>query len=162
MLVKENLGKNGKNIRMSRWKTNVNQIGNIVEATQLDGNRIVCFLGYENLNHETLTEGEEYTLQFDFQKIMGQEIRLSPHILNGKTISIKDNNLNKMQFKGRYKQSTIDFSTDDTKTKFMIRNFIFSKGEEFPDLWIPAKTDLPTNQQGYYPPDGDYNEIKAI
>ena len=35
-------------------------------------------------------------------------------------------------------------------------------GKTLPDIYIPAKTDLPSNQQAYYPTDGNYNEIKAI
>lgn len=163
MLVKENLCKNSKNLSLSAWKTNINQDGNIIEASKIDDNRIIAYIPYRNLREENLVIEETYNCQFDFQKMEGQQIYIQPLILGDKTAYIENNDLKKLQFKGKYQKRSIDISANnDTKIKFMIKNLIFSKGEEFPDLWIPAKTDLPNDQQGYYPQDGDYNEIKAI
>lgn len=160
MLVKENLYKSSKNLLLGEWKTNVTQKGNVVEASKIDKNRITAYIQVELLQNENLIDGESCTCQFDFQRLEGQECRISPLMLNSEFEYITDNNLRKIKLKGKFSRRNIDITSDiDNRIKFMIRNFMFSKGEEFPELWIPAKTDL--TKPTLYPPDGEYTELKA-
>lgn len=163
MLVKENLCKDSKNLSLSVWKTNIIQTGNIIELNKVDDYRIIAYIQNGNLSKENLVIEETYNCQFDFQKIEGQQIYIQPLILGDKTAYIEDNGLKKIQFKGKYRQKNIEISTNnDSKIKFMLRNLMFSKGEEFSDLWIPAKADLTATQQALYPPDGQYEEVFPI
>lgn len=162
MLVRENLYKSSKNLYLGAWKTNVTQNGNIVEATKIDDNAIVAYISKFNLSND-LKEGETYTLNLDFQKLMGEEIIVHPAFVVDTKAYVKDGELKNLKFKGIHKSnnSNLDIASQkDKRIKFMVRNLIFSKGEEFPDLWIPAKTDL--NKTNLYPHDGEYIEIKAV
>lgn len=143
MLVKENLYKNSKNLPLGEWKTNVTQKGNIIEASKIDEYRITTYIQVKLLQNENLIEGESCTCQFDFQRLEGQECRISPLMLRSEFKYITDNDLRKIKLKGKYNYKNIDITSDaDNYIKFMIKNFIFSKGEEFPDLWIPSTEDL--------------------
>ena len=167
MLVKENLYKSSKNLSLGAWKTNVTQNGNIVEATKIDEFSICAYIPRFNLSND-MQEGETYTLNFDFQKLIGEEIIVHPAFVVDKRAYIKDGELKNLKFKGTHKSDNgnLDIvSPKDEKIKFMVRNLVLSKGEEFPDLWIPSKEDLKYPE--LYPvkvPGGgtEFTEIKPL
>ena len=171
MLVRENLV--SRNI-LTKWKgfgdvgVQINDGVVLANSGIQDRVQLKTYLSITDNLSKPLEVGKDYSYSFYFENMREHPVSLR---FNGLTISAYDIDGN---FKGVITVSGKRISdtynpqiqvlahNPEYYVKFKCDNLMLVENEKPSELWIPAKADLPTNQQGYYPPDGDYNEIKAI
>lgn len=168
MLVKENIFPGGNKERYinSFNGSIVSANGKLVEATA-GSSYLKAYISLMYKSDQWLTDGEVYSIGVDFENLSDNYTTVY-----FKGMSEDSKYTKEPGFKGRIVDTSkkrdldhvqIQFSSAkiENDIKFRYDNISINKGEHS-ELWISAKADLPTNQQVYYPPDGDYNEIKAI
>ena len=168
MLVKENIFPGGnKELYINSFSGSiVSTNGKLVEATA--GNSwLKAYISLMSKSDQWLTDGEVYSIGVDFENLSDNYTTVY-----FKGMSVDSKYTKEPKFKGRIVDTSkkrdldhVQIQISSTKIEndlaFRYDNISINKGEPS-ELWIPAKADLPNSQQSYYPPDGDYNEIKAI
>lgn len=171
MLVKENIV--SRNV-LTKWAgfgdvgVQINNGVVFANAGSQDRVQLKTYLSISNDLSKPLEVGKDYSYSFYFENLREHSISLR---FNGLTIpgyDIEGNFKGVVTVSGKRISDTyipqIQVLAHDPAyyVNFKLDNLMLVENEKPSDLYIVAKVDLPTNQQGYYPQDGDYNEIKAI
>lgn len=149
-------------------------------SVKIEGDRVFGGAGKENSTilktylslsrglSKSLDVGKDYSLYFYFENLREYPISLRFNGLDISTYAIEGNFKGIVAVSGKRISDTYNPQIQVLAhnpayyVQFKCDNLMLVENEKPSDLYIPAKADLPTNQQGYYPQDGDYNEIKAI
>lgn len=171
MLVKENMV--SRNV-LTEWA------GYRDSSVKIEGDRVFGGAGKENGTilktylslsrglSKSLDVGKDYSLYFYFENLREYPISLRFNGLDISTYAIEGNFKGIVAVSGKRISDTyvpqlqVRSHNPAYYIQFRCNTLMVTEGDILSELWIPAKTDLPTNQQAYYLPDGDYNEIKAI
>lgn len=141
------------------------------EVQALDGDKVSILKTYYSMRNalsDSLIVGEEYSISFEFENLREYPVYVYINGLDKDRQELAPNSKNSINITGKYVGGPIQLQVlthnAEYYAKFRCSDIYVIKpyDDKLSRVWIPAKSDLPTNQQGYYPPDGDYNEIKAI
>lgn len=145
----------------------------IVNATA--GDKTSALKAYYHMNGkliDSLIIDDEYTISFYFENLTGSKVWVK--ILGFKDsykavdagfkgiLTYTDKRI--IADSGEPLQIQVSNPNIDEGVKFIVKYVYLYKtrDEKEERIWIPAKSDLPTNQKAYYPPERNYNELKAI
>ena len=167
MLVKENmLNKNAINW-LAYQDVGVKVENGVVFANAGVENKVQLktYLNLSGYLSKPLEIGNNYSLRFYFENLREHPITIRLKGINISPYEIESYFKGVVSISGkrvtddRYLQIQILAHNPAYYVKFKLDNLIVTDGENSPKLWIPAKADL--KNPTLYPPDGNYEEIKA-